>query len=234
MSSLTSRTEKAILNTLSFNKDYPLLKNELYEMLITNESPKRIMRNEFEVTLENLLKKGLVVKSSGYYSMGSSDILNLIITREVQNKYARQKIRNAEKDLSILSKAKFIRFIGVIGGVSAGRCNAVTKTELFVICTKGFEKVSNIAVSGVLRLRRKSGKYIVQKPFCLSESESKINNVLKAYEILMIKPLINNQGTFEKYIHINSWIFDYFVNYPLSKMSDEYRITGKKAMIKAQ
>jgi hypothetical protein len=101
--------------------------------------------------------------------------------------------------------------------------------ELLVISEAGSstKAVRNLnLLIKLLRLNKnfKIGKCLEESNLVLSEQSTK-----DALEILFIENIYNKENTYEKFLHKNLWIFNEFSNYPLSKISMNFKVKDTKS-----
>jgi hypothetical protein len=150
-----------------------------------------------------------------------------------KNLYLKEKNKKA-KDLARLIENKFkdILFLGITGSVAAEYPKKNDDIDLIIIT-----KINNLWINR-LKLRffimvnkiphRKFGKKEKKDDFCfnlwLDESSLKLSrkkqNLRNAIDLILMKPLINRNKTYEKFLMANSWAKKWVATGYKSKISN--------------
>lgn len=158
----------------------------------------------------------------GYYFLGDDEAV--VYKRLLKKRISRRKIRIAKKAARILSLIPFIKAIAVTGALAMENAADENDIDLLIITKKGRLWTSRFLVYFVLctlrfALRRPKDKQQKDK-LCLNMwlDEGALSwdwhdrNIYTAHEIAQIKPLLNKDKTYEKFIAKNAWIHDYWPN----------------------
>ena len=177
-----------------------------------------------------------------------NQILNPSVLRtspfDKREKFAKEKITKAKELTKKISKNfKDILFLGITGSVAAGYPKKNSDVDLIVIT-----KINKLWWTR-LRLRffvminkiphRKFGKKEMADEFCfnlwLDEKSLKLvkekRNLKNAVDLILTKPLINREKTYEKFIFTNNWAKKYIATGYSLKPSVSLR---KKSLLKKE
>jgi len=222
---------KAIIKTLKYRSifEFPISLEELHEFLISDGLSSPVDKDLFTQSVSSLVDKKGIGHYNGYFYLDPNFNENLIIRREKHETYSRAKYREAEKLLKIFEKFNMIRFIGVTGSVAAANAHEKDDIDLFIITSKNTVWINRFLMFSYLKLRFKLGRFCPN--IFIDEENLKWpdQNIYIAHDILLMKPLLNKDKTYEKFIHNNIWIFNYFINYPLQKISMDFRVDNNSS-----
>jgi len=185
--------------------DYPLSESELNKWTANFD-------------FQNIQK--IVFKNSFYFVEKKEHLIHI---RKKREKYSKEKFLIAQKAASILSKNKYILFIGITGSLAMNNAKKSDDIDLMFIAKKNRLWIARFMVY----LSLYKNKIDVRKPkskkeknkLCLNlwldESnlsfENKKNEFI-AHEIAQVIPLFNKDKTYEKWLFVNKWILDYWPN----------------------
>lgn len=176
--------------------------------------------------------------------------LDKIIDKEIlklnwknkKNKWEKSKIVKAQK-LALLLEKKFseILFLGITGSVATGHPKKNDDIDILII-TKTNTLWKNRFFLRWWMYKNKIPHRIYNKKelkdqFCfnlwLDENYLEIpknrQNLKNATDLLMLKPLINNNGTYERFLVVNSWAKKFVATPYENKMSNfQFLISNEK------
>jgi len=178
------------------------------------------------------IKKRLISKKIYSESLLENEILKLSWQNK-KNKWKKIKVIKAKK-LAFLIKNKFsdILFLGISGSVASGHPKKEDDIDILVI-TKSYTLWKNrfFLRWWIFKNRiphRSFGGVEVKDQFCfnlwLDEHHLKIpkerQNLRNAMDLILLKPLINKNYTYEKFILENKWVKRYVATGYSKKVSD--------------
>lgn len=196
---------------------YPPTKDEIYTFL-----KKRVSKREFEQFLLLLLRKNRVKRNkTGKYTLGEYGIFYKINKRF--SLYSQSKLKNIEFYISILKIFPQIQFIGLSGSISMMHADKRDDVDLFIIASKKrlwtARFITNI-IAYLLGLKRKRLVQQAKDKVCLNlffehpylTVPRYKKNEYVAHEILQVKPLVNKNHEYERFLRANKWVFRLFPN----------------------
>ncbi|MEK7188557.1 MAG: nucleotidyltransferase domain-containing protein [Patescibacteria group bacterium] len=158
---------------------------------------------------------------SGYYFVGDK---SLVYQRIMRSRLSFKKTALAKKAARTLAQIPSIKMVAITGSLAMGNSSPDSDIDLMVVTSKNTLWSTRILsllllMSFKFRLRRYGEKNQADK-LCLNiwldlaklSWRAADRNVYTAHEIAAIEPLINKDRTYEKFIHKNAWIKDYWPN----------------------
>lgn len=189
--------------------DYPLTKSELLKW-----KTGRLIKSKKEN-----IKIG---KIKGYFFLKGKS--SNIQKRLLNEKYSKYKLKIARKAVKVLSRITFIKFVGITGSLAMNNASKNSDIDLMIITTHKRLWLTRSIVYLLLYMN----KFILRKPNSKDEKNALClnmwlddkslrwstawRNIYTAHEISQIVPLLNIDETYERFININKWIFDYWPN----------------------
>jgi hypothetical protein len=158
----------------------------------------------------------------GYYFI--KDREGLILKSLLKKRISAKKMKLALKRANLLKHIPTIRMLAVSGALAMENSNEESDIDFIIITQKGTLWTSRLICLILLKTLgipvRRHGEKIQRDKLCLNmwfdESNliwsKKNRNIYTAHEILQIKPLVNKDKTYEKFIAKNSWAKDYWPN----------------------
>ena len=224
------------------NKEFfnlPPTTEELYEFLITTKLNGRVSKDQFEKVLVELMTSGKLFKHEEYVWNDERSLEASVLARKEAIAFSRQKFLDLQKFLTKRIYSKGLYFAGVTGRItlgledpsglnlskqaSSGEVVSDSNVKIAVILDKkGF--LNNFSSKKFLADIDKKGLEVIILPDDLNWPSKSIFN---AFELIALKPVISQNGIYEKIIAKNIWIYDFFSNYPLRKVSSEFRVEIK-------
>jgi len=211
--------------------DYPLTATELkHWRLDINKagfSAAQILNLKFEIT-NNLYHLHNKQKS--------------VALREKRSKYAENKFKLAKQAAGFLQKFPSINFIGITGSLAMHNTKRSDDIDLMIITKHGtlwttrLLATSYLLLATSLSLRRRSSKS-EQDKLCLNIWMDETDLIIKkqslftAHEILQIKPLLDRNRTYEKFMKINKWALEYWPSAKCRNIKTERLEMGRLAQL---
>lgn len=219
--------KNAILKTLIYADifDWPLTKDEIWQRLVgdADRHPlRKIRKNKFQQVLAILLKSKKINSKNNYYFLPGNK--KLIKKRERREKISKKKLQFAKKIIKKLSLIPTIKFIGITGSVASDNAKRGDDIDLFIITRQKRLWLTRFFITiilEILRVRRRPRDKDVSDKICpnLYVDEARLDifseqkNLFLAYEIMQLKPILNRNRTYEKFILANSWVKDFLLNF---------------------
>jgi hypothetical protein len=160
-------------------------------------------------------------KNGFYFLKGKEKLINLRLRKE---KISLKKLERAKRAVSTLSMVPYIKFVGITGSLAMMNADVNSDIDLIIIVQKGSLWLTRFVSYLLLKI---SG-YQIRKPnenkqkdkLCLNmwfdESDllwpKQDRNYYTAHEFAQILPIMNRDKTYEKLLHLNKWILDYWPN----------------------
>lgn len=214
-------SKNAILTTLLYSDifDFPLMKRELWEFLV---SDRKISKKTFDKTLNALLKQKRICHTEEYYAIAGKE--GNIEKRKANLSEVDKKLQIAKKAAHILSHIPSIKLIGISGGLAMNDVDVSDDIDFFIIAKKNTVFTTRLFILGVLEilnLRRVRQDKNPADKICVNLiiDEAKLkwpfkkHDVYTAHEIVQIKPLFERDNIYKKFIGSNQWIRSFFPNF---------------------
>ncbi len=220
--------------------DFPLTAEELRKKLIVGANqgvrPGRtpgFVLTKVMGTLAQLVDDGRIESQGRYYFLPGRE--KIVESRRKREKYCRQKLEIAKKTAAIIKCLPLVKFIGVTGSVAAGNAKKEDDIDLLIIASTGWLWTTRLLVTiivGVTGIRRRPGEKKVKNKICLNMfvDESNLNafsqNLFVAHELIQLKPLIDKDNTYHRFLDANQWVKEYLPNSMVSGRS-ELTVAGR-------
>ena len=175
---------------------------------------------DYKLTKEELLKWQYKKEKSSI--KGVTSIKSKV--RVEREKYSKPKLEIAKKAAKLISKIPTVKFVGITGSLAMMNSNRESDIDLMIITkmnTLWISRLSILLILLILRIPfRRSGVRDEKNKLCLNmwldEADliwnKKDRNIYTAHEIAQIVPLYNKDNTYEKFLHLNRWILEFWPN----------------------
>ena len=208
---------KAIVTTLLYHDifDYPLKKEEIYRFLCLKTD------SEIQSYLDALEKRKKIFQRKGFYFLPKRD--KIILFRKKRGVYSSQKMKIAKTVAGYLGLIPWIKMIAVTGGLAMN--NAKKDDDIdFLIATETnrlwLTRILAILILEILRKRRRPKQKEIKDKICLNlflddkalNFSEKERNLFIAHEICQLRPILDYQQTYEKFLALNQWTTDFLPN----------------------
>lgn len=157
---------------------------------------------------------------NGYFFIDGKG--GLVYKRLLKERISAKKNEIAKKAAKMLSLLPSVKFIGVTGSLAMNNSNEEGDIDLLLITKKGMLWTTRVLAYLVVTLfgipfRRAGGREEKNK-LCLNMWLDEVDlvwpkkdrNIYTAHEIAQIKPLINKNKSYEKFLSKNKWILKYW------------------------
>ena len=204
-----------VIKYFSFFGYYPTL-NEIYTFLQA-----RIGKNSLEKKINKMVKKKILLASK--YTPPQYSIVKKI--SNIKYQISKKKLNNWKFKIyiSLLSLAPQIKLIGLSGSISMMNAGMNDDIDLFIITERNrlfTGRLISLILAQLLGLRRSRGIGNNNNKICLNlffdEKGMKVPKFKKTefvgHEVLQMKPIVNKEMTYERFLASNKWVFRLFPN----------------------
>src|SRR3989339_168432 len=212
---------KSVLKYFSFFAYYPT-SEEIYTFLQA-----KISRNSFNkelkkmVSQKKILDTGSLILDEQRYTVGeySKNISN------IKYQISKKKLRNLRFRLYLKLVSLFpqIKLVGLSGSISMMNADLDHDVDLFIITKKNrlfTGRFLATMIAFIMGLKRPLGLKKASDKVCLNlffdESNLKVpkfkQTLFVGHEVLQMKPIINKDYVYERFLVANGWIFKLFPN----------------------
>jgi hypothetical protein len=198
--------QRALLKTLAYADvfDYPLTGVEIKYWLIWSY-PRPCPQN---LPLAKLDKSGKY-----YYLPGRAKIIQL---RQQRHYFSQLKLKKAQKLTKFLSLIPWIKMVSVTGALSMNNAREEDDIDLLIITAANrlwLTRLFLVILLELLQLRRRPHVLSSPNKVCLNlfldEASLALpiaqRDLYTAHEVCQVKPLLNREKTYEKFLGANSW-----------------------------
>lgn len=195
---------------------YPPTEKEVYTYVGV-----KITHANLKQTLKSLVKSKKILENEGRYTLGGYGIF---FKSNIKRRLTSQaKMKSAEEFISKLETIPFIKLVGISGSLSMLNAKDSDDIDLFIITSQNqlwTARFISILVAQLLGVRRKRTDTRIQDKICMNlffeETELTLpifkQNRFTAHEVMQMKPILNKNKTYEKFLSSNIWITSYFPN----------------------
>lgn len=213
---------KSIYNVLRYFAyfRYPPTFEELHTFY-----PNKISRQKLTERLQYLTKKRRIKLYSHsdltrYTLREYSSIWKEYLRKE---KYATSKIKLGKRYIKILRLFPQIKLVGFSGSIAMSSASRDDDVDLFLITKRNrlfTGRLIGILLAFIMGLKRKPGFTKAKNKVCLNLLFDESNLVIPkdkrtpyvAHEVLQMKPLVNKQHIYGRFLYANRWVFAVFPN----------------------
>lgn len=214
----------SILKTLAYADifDYPLTEKEIWQWLICSTplvSFKHPLKS-FKKDLSELVKNGKVTHKDNYYFLLGRE--QIVQVRDMREKWSSEKLNIAFQTAQKLKNLPWIKMVGITGALAMQNCKEDDDIDLIIISTEGRLWLTRLLIlisSRTLGIKRRKPKESDPKDkICfnlfLDEGTLKIQeeNLFTAHEICQVKPLIDKNKSYNRFLWENRWVQKYLPN----------------------
>jgi hypothetical protein len=213
--------EKAIVKTLAYSDifDFPLTVEELTDKLIGYKLQKS--DPDIKVVLSELLSKKIIGRKDNYFFLKNR--IQIVKKRIERKKYNIQKFAIAQKAADIFTNFPIVKLIALSGAVSVYNADINDDIDFYVVCERNSLWTTRFLVTSVLDIfnyRRKPQGKINKDKICLNMFTTTDSlcvpvierNIFTANEVINLKPLLDKDGTYLKFLSDNLWVKKYLPN----------------------
>lgn len=234
-----TQLEEAILKTLAYSDifNYPLRVSEIFRFMIGYK-----LSHETKLSFLFQQHNLPITQHQGYFSLrrgkeettlkgtfgslrGSSQTLKLKVDQRKLHQQQAQKLIEKARNFTrkYLAQIPTLKLLAVTGSVAALNANKHADIDLLAITQENSHWLTRAAI--LLLLEKKRERVNLGRPptynagrFCLNIvlDESKLKqqeNLYVANEIARMKPILNRDNTYERFLEENHWVERYLPNW---------------------
>lgn len=163
--------------------------------------------------------KQIIKKNDHYFVEGEEE---LIYKKLLRKKISAKKLAIARRASHLISFIPTIKMVAVTGSLAMENAADDSDIDLMMVTRRGTLWTTRLLTYCLLH----ATGYLLRKPriknerdaLCLnmwldeSDLKWKNKNIYSAHEIAQIKPLVNKNNTYEKFLSANRWILKYWPN----------------------
>lgn len=225
-----SKLKEPILQTLQYYDqfEYPLTTQEIRRFLGQIRNPKLKIRNKFKIQitqvqnhLNYLIKATKISKKGDFYCLKERE--RIIKKRLARKKVSQKKIKIVKKLIFFFKLIPWVKMVGITGNLSMDNAKEEDDIDLMVITQVNRLWMVRLLILGFLEIlgkRRKARETKVKDKICLNLllDETSLNlskekqNQFIAHEICQMKPILNKDYTYEKFLKANLWVKKWLPN----------------------
>ncbi len=221
----------SILRTLAYADifDYPLTHRELHHWSVSTpphviparpEQSRRVKARQSSLTRRSSLIRNL------YLTLPGRD--HIISLRKSRHKWSQPKLQIAKRVGKWLSYIPWIKLVAITGALAMNNSDENDDIDLMIITSSNrlwLTRLLVIPLLEILGIRRRP----LHSSFLILNSNNKIclnlwldetalsvpanqRNLYTAHEVAQIKPIVNKDHTYQKFLSANSWLNSYLPN----------------------
>lgn len=208
---MDNKLSRAIFLTVGYADifDFPLTFDELYTRLVIDKS---VSRKRVFNRLEK--EKKYLMYKEGYYSLSGRSYL--IKERRKRSIYSDQKYDTYLSFIKCLSLIPGVCLVAISGSLAVKNCDVSDDIDLFIIAEKNTMWVVRLIIVCILFLfnrKRSTKEKNARDKMCTNMFLSldslaipkKKRSIYMAYEIGLMKVIVNKKKTYEQFIFKNRW-----------------------------
>ncbi len=208
-----------ILNYFHFFS-YPPSESEIYTYLRRKVSLLRLSKQLTHLLKQEKIREKLVQNQIRYTIEGYSSDFKKYTVRTV---YSKNKLQKIKLLIFLLSLIPTIQFVGVSGSVAMENAKERDDIDFFIITTPRrlwTGRLWSLLCTEFLGIRRRWGEVpgtnkaclnLFFDAECLSVPKHKQTEYV-AHEILQVRPVIDKNNTYIRFLQANRWVFRMFPN----------------------
>ena len=201
--------------------DYPLTASEIIRWQIAGDLKVRPIKESAAGAIYPQGGSDLIVKTSRYFHLKGRS--HLVALRRRRAQISAAKLRLARRVAGWLKLIPTVRLVAVTGALAMKNADKNDDIDLMVVTSKNrlwlTRLLATILLFPHLRGGRMDSSEVADK-LCLNlwldESALAVpasrRNLYTAHEVAQVKPLINKDGTYQKFIASNSWVTRFLPN----------------------
>lgn len=209
----------SILQTLAYADifDYPLTGHEVWDYLIGGTKVESKVVQEQLGILADL--KRICADGEFYFLKGRNESVEM---RKKREGWSKNKWEIAQRTAGKLRIIPTVKMVGITGALAMNNCEEKDDIDLLIVASENclwLTRLLILLISPILGIRRRKSKDIVVKDkICfnlfLEENHLKIEpeNLFLAHEIVQVKPILDKDQTYRKFMEENSWVKEYLPN----------------------
>jgi predicted nucleotidyltransferase len=208
---------------------YPPSFDELYAFFPIKTSKKAlktaILKSERQNKVKIIYKSTRALAQGQRYTVGEYTIVSLKRDLSMRKEISQVKLNNwrFRVYLKLISHLPQIKLVGLSGSISMDNAKDGDDIDLFIITSKNrlfTGRFLSLVLSQLFGLRRKFDEREAKNKVCLNlffdESDLTVprhkRSIFVGHEVLQMKPLVNKNNIYDRFIEANSWVFKLFPN----------------------
>ena len=205
--------QTAIIKTLAYADifNYPLTLSEIHRWLIHSRS---ISFNQ----LSSNLSYQLIFSANSYFHLPNRQ--QLVKLRQQRLRFSQLKLTQAQKASDYLKLIPFIKLIAITGALAMNNSKKNDDIDFIIISSPNrlwLTRLLAILILELLRLRRRPRSAFSPDKICLNlfltqshlTLPSAQRNLYTAHELCQLRPLYNQDSTYQKLLLANPWVKKY-------------------------
>lgn len=219
---------------------YPPNFEEIYTFFPRKASKKAvkmaILNLERHKNLKSIYKRPDNVIGGQRYTVGEYTIQEYISSLSKRRKITSNKLNSKRFRLclKLISSLPQVKLIGISGSMSMFNANDKDDIDLFIISSKKrlfTARFFTLFITHILGLRRKFGDRETKDKVCLNlffdevnlEIPKKKQTLFVGHEVLQMKPLIDKNHAYSRFLKVNEWVYKLFPNAQRPAISSNFR-----------
>jgi hypothetical protein len=207
---------KGIMKVLLYSDvfQYPLTKEEIAQ----RHPLKEVSIKELEKGLAELVEKQVVFQIKDFYTLQNNS--ENIERRLKANLLAQKYLKISKRIVNVIKYFPFVRGIFLSGSISKNYIDENSDIDYFVITKANYLWVTRT----LFVLFRRIGLLGSRKLFCFNymideeHLKTEHQSIYIATEIVTLIPMYQD-GIHQQFLEANTWIEEYYPNYPIQKVS---------------
>jgi hypothetical protein len=218
---MSSDIVKAIICTICYADifNYPLNLDEIWERMVNIRCEKVAV----EKSIRNIQK--ISAFREYFFLTGRKEIVKERIVKDI---YSRKKFLLARKAAKLLQFIPTVKLIGISGTLASKNTDLNDDIDLMIVTKSNLlwstRLFCNLTLD-IFGMRRHPNDTIVKDKICmnmfLDENHLGLGkneqNLYTAYEIIQLKPIINRDNLYERFLNENNWIKNILPNFKFNE-----------------
>lgn len=214
--------KKEIISTLTYADifDYPLLALEVWKFLISQKKTR--VKDVQQVLLRMSTDLKLISTDNKYFFLqGRKEVVD---TRRKRRNWSQSKLKIAQKAANWLKIIPTIKMVAVTGALAMENSNENDDIDLLIITSKNrlwLTRFLTVILLELVAKRRHPTDKEVKDKICLNmfldeghlEVPKKEQDLFSAHEVYQLKPILDKNGTYQKFLKANLWSKKYLANW---------------------
>lgn len=208
-----NKVESAILKTLIYSNlfDCPMKAEDLHKFLISGAA---VSLPELNNNLKFLEETGQIEFDNGFYCLPSR--CQLVQERRKREAVSAQKIKRLNFWVKVFSLLPWVKMVGITGALSYYDSGPFDDIDLMIVTSKSRMWLSRLIVFLFLKLlgrKRGESQSKTGNKICVNVWGDEDNlsvplperDLVVAHDVAHLIPLVNKNGTYQKFIQDNLW-----------------------------
>lgn len=233
------RLKVSIIKTLCYSDlfDFPLTESELWRRLIA-VGPSIFRKKSLNLALRELISQKILEKDQNLFFLKERG--EIVQWRLKRKRISQKKKGRLKKIVGCLKKMPAVKMIGLTGALAVDNSGKDDDVDLLIITSANrlwLMRLWATFLGEILGRRRRPKQKKVKDKLCLNmyldtlalKLPLRKRNLFTAYELIQIKPLVNKEMTYERFLAANNWIKTYLPNAIIP--SEFGRVKPKKSFL---